>query len=551
MDKTHIWAAFVILISMLILPEISFSQTDRTYGLAVLDLEAIGISVIEAKALSEMLRSGVSKVSAESEKVKEKYNIIERSQMEKILDQFDIQSTGCTDVECAVEFGKMLNVDRIIIGSVSLVGQTYMVIARIVDVESSRTSRSVDRKQRGIIDNVIDLMPIVGHELLTGERLAAPVPTVPLTEAPVKTTPAPSTQQQAERIQEQFLSVSGTPEKAEVFLNNEKIGVTPIDYRKVNPGKYYVKIVHKGYVDFEDEIVVKPGGDESVSYRLLSYATLSFTGSPDGASVVVNDKEIGKTPIENYEIPQGTYTIKISHDGYVDFEQSVAVSYGQNKYIDFFLTALETISVGGFPAGASVFINGENVGVTPLDNHVVPEGNYKVKISSAGYETYKETVKVENGSPVEISYQLMPKLKSKVLTKSLFIPGRGQYYADYRGKGALITVLQIAAVGGAVVTSLNASNAWSDYDDAEADYKKAVSNFDVHYGELENKHDTASSASTLQMITIGVTAAVYAYNIIDALMTEPKVEVKPDFNSLRIEPRIGREHAGIAVNIEW
>ncbi len=98
--------------------------------------------------------------------------------MDKILEQFQIQDMGCTDLACAVEYGKMLSVDRIIIGSVSLVGSTYIVIARIVDVESSKTVASVDQKQQGKIDNVIDLMPIVGHELLTGERLKVPVRSV-------------------------------------------------------------------------------------------------------------------------------------------------------------------------------------------------------------------------------------------------------------------------------------------------------------------------------------------------------------------------------------
>ena len=49
------------------------------------------------------------------------YTIIERSQMDKIFDEFKVQSTGCTDIACALEFGKILNVETIIIGEVGLV----------------------------------------------------------------------------------------------------------------------------------------------------------------------------------------------------------------------------------------------------------------------------------------------------------------------------------------------------------------------------------------------------------------------------------------------
>ena len=52
----------------------------------------------------------------------------------------------------------------------SLVGNTYMIIARMVDVESANTLRSVDKQHRGQIDDVISLMPLISRDLLTGNR---------------------------------------------------------------------------------------------------------------------------------------------------------------------------------------------------------------------------------------------------------------------------------------------------------------------------------------------------------------------------------------------
>ena len=195
MNRRALSAVIIIILTVIwTLPtRTSFSQETETYGLAVLDLQAIGISEVEAKALSDMLRSSIVNIIIQkSAQLTDSYNLIERSQMDKIFKQFEIQNTGCTDLSCAVEFGKMLNVDRIIIGSVSLVGSTYMVIARIVDIESSRTINSVDRRQIGVIDNVIDLIPLVGHELLTGERLATPVPAIPSTPSPEIIKPVPT-----------------------------------------------------------------------------------------------------------------------------------------------------------------------------------------------------------------------------------------------------------------------------------------------------------------------------------------------------------------------
>ena len=158
----------------------SVHAQENEYGLAVLDLQANGIAATEALALSDVLRSSILKIIQEQKsKITGSYRLIERSQMDKIFEEFEVQNTGCTDVSCAIEFGKMLNVERIIIGSVGLVGSTYIVVVRIVDVETSNTLVSVDRTVPSPVDNVINLMSAVSHELLTGERLNVPIVQAP------------------------------------------------------------------------------------------------------------------------------------------------------------------------------------------------------------------------------------------------------------------------------------------------------------------------------------------------------------------------------------
>ncbi|MBT4483196.1 MAG: formylglycine-generating enzyme family protein [Candidatus Latescibacteria bacterium] len=197
MNKTGIsFFLFVLLILMEIFqPQSSYAQ-GRDYGLAVLDLQANGIAESEALALSDVLRSSILNVIQEqADKIQGSYKLIERSQMNRIFDEFDVQNIGCTDVSCAIEFGKMLNAERVIIGSVGLVGSTYIVVARIVDVESTNMLVSVNRNVPSPIDNVIGLMPIVGHELLTSERLAAPVATLQITPSDQSVTPLPEPSQ--------------------------------------------------------------------------------------------------------------------------------------------------------------------------------------------------------------------------------------------------------------------------------------------------------------------------------------------------------------------
>ncbi len=46
--------------------------------------------------------------------------------------------SGCTDVACAVEIGRMLNVELIVVGNVDKVGSIYSVNIRLVDVASGK-----------------------------------------------------------------------------------------------------------------------------------------------------------------------------------------------------------------------------------------------------------------------------------------------------------------------------------------------------------------------------------------------------------------------------
>lgn len=169
----------VVLTVMMILggfipPDSSYAQDYDEYAIAVLDLEASGISETEASFLSEHLRSQVTRVVT-TDKFKSttriNYTVVERSQMDKIFGEFEIQNTGCTDVSCAIEFGKMLNAERIIIGTVGLVGRTYSITTRVVDIESSSTLSVADYTYTGPIDDLLTTgIQSVVNELLYGRK---------------------------------------------------------------------------------------------------------------------------------------------------------------------------------------------------------------------------------------------------------------------------------------------------------------------------------------------------------------------------------------------
>lgn len=96
-----------------------------------------------------------------------RFRVMERSQMGQILQEQNFQQSGaCDGSECAVQIGKLLGIDRIVVGSVGLVGSTYSLNLRLVDVSTGEALRTSARNGKGTIDIVLtDLVPVAASDL--------------------------------------------------------------------------------------------------------------------------------------------------------------------------------------------------------------------------------------------------------------------------------------------------------------------------------------------------------------------------------------------------
>jgi hypothetical protein len=104
-------------------------------NIAVMELDGNGVSATELAGLSNRLRMELFNTGT--------YTVIERSRMDEILKEQGFQQTGCTNTQCAVEVGQLIGVQKIVIGSIDKVAETYSVNVRMVDVASGRIDANV------------------------------------------------------------------------------------------------------------------------------------------------------------------------------------------------------------------------------------------------------------------------------------------------------------------------------------------------------------------------------------------------------------------------
>ena len=115
--------------------------------IAVLDLDQIGLTPQEAQILTLKLTTKLISL--------DKYQVVERNNIVKILKEQKFQNSGCTDSECAVEIGQLLNTDFIVIGSVSAFGSMYSIDARLINVAQGKGLISAEYSTENSIDYLL------------------------------------------------------------------------------------------------------------------------------------------------------------------------------------------------------------------------------------------------------------------------------------------------------------------------------------------------------------------------------------------------------------
>ncbi len=167
---------------------------DLSKYIAIFDLDVVGrVDKDISRPLSDSVRHEVVKSG--------KFKVMDRANMDRILKEQAFQMSGTVAKERMVEAGQMLGVGRIVIGSIGIVGRTYMISLSLVNIESGETERVEEDTCKCELDELIESVKRAANKLISGgpaplveTPLSAPQPqrveTIP--QAPVLPPPAPS-----------------------------------------------------------------------------------------------------------------------------------------------------------------------------------------------------------------------------------------------------------------------------------------------------------------------------------------------------------------------
>lgn len=232
------------------------------------------------------------------------------------------------------------------------------------------------------------------------------------------------------------LKVTSEPAGAEVRINGEVAGVTPLELANVAKGRSVVAFALRGYAAETREISLRAGDEQSLHVQLKGLpGSIRVTSNCRGASVFLDGRLRGKTPLDIDGVEAGDHELRVTAENRSPSTRLVSVGRGEKVSVDIGLESeFGTVSVTTAPAGAQVLLDGrpigtsrkgasEGEGVVTADG--VNPGEHEVTVKLHGYADAKRKVTVEKGGKSELAVSLRAKFTPDVEVESLSGTYRG------------------------------------------------------------------------------------------------------------------------------
>ena len=234
------------------------------------------------------------------------------------------------------------------------------------------------------------------------------------------------------------------PDGASVVIDDVTRGVTPITLYDLGPGKHHVRFELQNYEVVDEFLSLREGGFAQKNAVLSPIkGLLLLTSEPSGCDISLDGLSLGHTPrlITSLDA-KDVYRLLLQKPGYqprtveVRFSGRTPLVRDEELIID-----SGVIEVTSDPAGATVTVNGQPRGTTPVTVREVPKGratvtlkkrgfdeetrelaivagesqvslanlnpgNYTIRVEKEGFATATKTVTLENGGAVVEEFRL-------------------------------------------------------------------------------------------------------------------------------------------------
>ena len=231
------------------------------------------------------------------------------------------------------------------------------------------------------------------------------------------------------------ISFAAAPVAAEILIDAKPIGTTPLQDVDVAAGTHTLTFRNPRFLSQEMPITVQGKRiQQAFSATLLpNWATVTVASVPDGATVFIDDQELGTTP-GGFEVGAGIHELRLKRPGFKAWRTRLEVV----SQADQTLPSVQLEAADGLvmliskPASAGVTINGSYRGETPLELALTPGTAYLARFTRAGYETAQRQLQVHSNQEQTIQVELAPLMGKVLITAE---PKGAEIFIDGTSRG--------------------------------------------------------------------------------------------------------------------
>ena len=293
----------------------------------------------------------------------------------------------CFDQSCQIELGKAVAADKSLSSQLIKIGDVCSLQSQIYDLKTETTDVGAQAEGpctvigiKGCIDQVVAILKEGGV-----------VPT-------------------AQRVQDLgkgggSAKITSSPSGAEVWLNDEFIGITPHIIHEKPSGTYKLRLELPDYVSNEATIVIKKG-KETIHHRELAsnWGKISISSSPTGATVYLDDVLITDktTPCVLDRVTPGVHVVKFFLAGHSEGTARTSVVRGKTASVAAKLEPMcgrlvvSSSYGGGSKCEGNLKIDGQIVGRTPWQGDV-SAGSHTVEVQCPKGKASQQVTVAHNG----------------------------------------------------------------------------------------------------------------------------------------------------------
>jgi len=205
------------------------------------------------------------------------------------------------------------------------------------------------------------------------------------------------------------LAVITIPTGAEVRLDGQNRGSTPLELEELPSGNYHLMLVKDMYQTIHQDIVIEDGRTFKLNLKLEARSgLLSITGKPSGAEIAANGKKIGSIPLKDYRTAEGMLEMTVSAKDFHSQTEFLNIQRDQTYKQVFNLERhAGKLIVITEPPDAEVYLDKESRGKTPIILDGIQTGMHTLAVKHPEFLPQSEAFMLTLNQKKELRFKLM------------------------------------------------------------------------------------------------------------------------------------------------